>query len=72
MSQPVSEWPPRDNPLVAVSFHFQDGVALQLSAGQPVPQIDAMRAVGRLAASLGWPVDFTLPESGEPGGKDTS
>ncbi|KKK60933.1 hypothetical protein LCGC14_3019400 [marine sediment metagenome] len=64
MSQPSSEWPPRDNPLVAVTFHFQDGVALQLNAQQPVPQMDAMRAVGKLAASLGWPVEFTLPEEG--------
>jgi hypothetical protein len=72
MIQPGSEWPPRDNPLVAISLHFQDGVVLVLSAGQPVPQIDAMRVVGRLAAALGWPVDFTLPESGGPSGQGTS
>lgn len=53
----------RDNPLVSISFRFQDGVALQWAPGAPIPQLEVMTALGTMAGKSNLPVDIQL----EPG-----
>jgi len=43
----------KDNPLVAVVLHFQDGAALRQVFTPPVEQVNAMAALGLMVARLG-------------------
>lgn len=52
----------KDNPLVRLSFHFQDGVALQWKPGAPIPQAEVMRSWGELAARVNLPLDIKLED----------
>ena len=49
-----------DNPLVRVTFHFRDGVELGQNFDPPVPQFEAMAALGRLVAKLGAKLEIDL------------
>lgn len=52
----------KDNPLLAVVLTFQDGAQLGLQMNAPVPQGEAMKALGHFAADVGMPsLDITLP-----------
>jgi len=52
----------KHNPLTAFTIQFQDGCQLGLRVDPPVPQVDAMAALGHFAAAVGMSgVDFTLP-----------
>ena len=52
----------KDNPLVRLSFHFQDGVSLQWNPGAPIPQAEVMRALGQMAARVNLPLDIELED----------
>lgn len=52
----------KDNPLVSISFHFQDGVALQWKPGAPIPQVEVMRSWGEMAARVNLPLDIELED----------
>lgn len=55
-----------DNPLVAVTLRFKDGVALRQGFTNPVPQAKAMAALGHMVAELGGELKIELePETGE-------
>jgi len=51
----------KDNPLVTLIMQFQDGCQLGLRMDHPVPQVEIMAALGKLAAEVGTELDFTLP-----------
>lgn len=57
------------NPVVAIDLHMRDGAILRLKMPD-VQQSRVMVAIGRLAADLDVPLDFTLPEETE-GSKET-
>ena len=52
----------RDNPLTSISFHFEDGGALQWKPGSPIPQLEVMRSWGELADRVGLPIDIKLED----------
>jgi len=52
----------KDNPLVTITMQFQDGCQLGLRMDHPVPQVQAMAALGHFAAEVGMPkLNITLP-----------
>lgn len=60
----------RRNPLVAITLHFEDGVALRQRFANPVPQAMAMFFLGQMIAKLGRELDFEVIVGTEGGEKD--
>ncbi|MDP3062121.1 MAG: hypothetical protein Q8O40_02730 [Chloroflexota bacterium] len=52
------------NPVVAIDLRMKDGVVLRLKMPD-VQQTRVMVAIGRLAADLDVPLDFSLPDQHE-------
>ena len=50
-----------DNPLISLILTFQDEAQLGLQMDHPIPQVEAMKALGHFAADIEVELDITLP-----------
>lgn len=51
----------KDNPMVALTVHFQDGASLKQKFSKPISQADAMAMLGAICGRLGSELNITLP-----------